>query len=80
MSGAKLCLPWGDDDEIELRLPPGWRPREVLVPHRPERVPELADELSRALRQPIGLPPLHEFARRGQTACVVVDDRTRPTR
>ena len=74
-----IRLPWGNDDEIGLALPRGWKLREVLVPNHLEALPVLADELERALRQPIGLPPLSTFARRGPTACVVVDDRTRPT-
>jgi len=79
MTGRKLRLPWGHDDEIELNLPPGWRLRETLIPNRPERLPELREEIERALANPIGQPRLSEFARRGPTACVVVDDRTRPT-
>jgi len=79
MTDRKLRLPWGHDDEVELKLPPGWRLRQTLVPNRPERVPELNEEIERALANPIGLPRLSEFARRGPTACVVVDDRTRLT-
>lgn len=76
---ATLHLPWGHHDEVELALPPGWKLRETLTPNRPTTMPDLREEIERALAHPIGAPRLSEFARRGKTACVVIDDRTRPT-
>ncbi len=74
-----LSLPWGKDGAISFSLPEGWKLREVLQPGGPSEIPDIEDELDRAMKNPIGSPRLHEFARRGKTACVLIDDRTRPT-
>lgn len=75
----KITAPWGPRESVSLDLPKGWRLREILEPQAPASVPLLAEELDRAMRAPIGLPALHEFARGKKSAAVVVDDRTRPT-
>jgi len=75
----RVRFPWGRDQTRELILPAGRRVTAVLEPRQPTQVPDLAAELDRALANPVGLPPLHRFARPGQRACVVIDDRTRPT-
>lgn len=79
MCAESIHLPWGPNQSIGLDLPGGWSVRAVLEPDRPTSLPDFDRELDRAMKNPIGSPPLHEFARRGKTACVVVDDRTRPT-
>jgi nickel-dependent lactate racemase len=48
----------------------------------PVYIPGLADEraaLERALRQPLGTPPLAELVRPGDTVAIVFSDLTRPT-
>ncbi len=77
--GEKVRLPWGKDDSLVFSFPEGWKLRAVLQPESPSKLPKLDDEVDRAMKNPIGSPPLHEFARRGRTACVLIDDRTRPT-
>ena len=72
-------IPWGGTETRRLALPEGWNVVSRLVPRSPASVPALEGEIERALRDPIGLPALAEFAREKGPACVVVDDRTRPT-
>jgi len=74
-----VTLPWGKTDTLSIQLPAEWTVKAELKPRHPERKPSLDEALGRALAQPIGLPRLSEFARRGKSAAVVVDDRTRPT-
>ncbi len=78
-SGPQLSFPWGAGATLDFTLPEGWELKAVLKPNHPAALPELGAELGRALKNPIGSEPLSRFARRGKTACVVIDDRTRPT-
>lgn len=74
----KIRLPWGDT-EIELTLPPEWR---VIAEGRPKTIPacySIDDEISRALSNPTGAPPLSQRDLRGRKVVLVVDDLTRPT-
>jgi len=75
----EISLPWGEGEAIRLPIPDGWKIKAVLKPNHPAQLPDFRSELDRALKNPIGMPPLNEFARRGRSACVLVDDRTRPT-
>lgn len=75
----ELRLPWGKDETIKFPLPDGWNLKAVLEPDRPAQLPEFDKELDRAMVNPIGSTRLGEFARRGKSACVIIDDRTRPT-
>ena len=51
---------------------------EVITLKPAPTLAEPEDEARRALRQPIGTPPLRDLARGKKTACVVVSDITRP--
>jgi len=76
----ELTLPWGKERTISFTLPEGWNVKAILKPHHPaEFSADLAAELDRAMRSPTGSAPLSQFARRGKTAGIVIDDRTRPT-
>jgi nickel-dependent lactate racemase len=75
----RISLPWGKTDTIEFQVPQGWNIKDILQPQSPPEIPEMQAELDKAMNNPVGLPRLKEFARRGKTACVVIDDRTRPT-
>jgi len=78
--GERVQLPWGDDETVTLTLPDGWNIKETLAPSRPRTIEDLDAELDRVMKSPTGLSPLGRFAKeRGQTVCIVVDDRTRPT-
>ena len=76
---SHLIFPWGRDGTVEFDLPQGWTLKALLEPSQPQNLPALDQEIDRAMKNPIGSPPLHEFAKQTKTACVVVDDRTRPT-
>lgn len=76
---SQLKFPWGADATLEFSLPEGWDLKAVLKPNHPAELPELDQELDRALKNPLGCETLSRFARRGSTACIVIDDRTRPT-
>jgi nickel-dependent lactate racemase len=67
---------WADDVDLELPFPPGWSVTECPPADAADIGPE---GIAAAFAQPIGSPPLHELARGGRTACVVIDDLTRPT-
>ena len=63
-------------------LPTGLCREQVLFDLQPGDVPPVADvdeEIRRALRQPVGSPPLRELARRGQRVVIMGDDATRLT-
>ena len=76
---ATITVPWGKHENLSIELPASWMVKAELKPRRPEERPTLAEALDRALAKPIGSPRLSEFAKRGKSAAVVVDDRTRPT-
>jgi lactate racemase len=61
---------------IEFSMPPGMQAAIASS----KAMPPLADvpgAIKEALARPVGSPPLHELARRGQRACVVFTDVTR---
>ena len=67
---------WHGDTDVELAVPDAWSV-DVLPP---ADAPELREEeLLRALREPVGGPPMEEAARGKGTALIVVDDLGRPT-
>jgi nickel-dependent lactate racemase len=67
---------WADDVDLELPFPPGWAVTECP----PADAPDIGSSgIAAAFEQPIGSPPLRELARGARTACVVIDDLTRPT-
>jgi len=67
---------WAGDTDLSLPFPPGWAVTECP--------PDDADDIGAAgiadaFAHPIGTPTLSELAVGKQTACVVIDDLTRPT-
>ena len=71
---------WGSfygDRDLELTFPAGWDVR-VHAPAGGDD--EIGDGgVAAAFDAPIGAPPIRELARGRRSACIVVDDLTRPT-
>lgn len=51
----------------------------LVEPHETQPAPDLATELRRALREPIGLAPFSAMIRGGERLLILVDDLTRET-
>jgi nickel-dependent lactate racemase len=67
---------WYGKEEFRFPLPAGWK----LVDARMRGAPALTDsEIRERVGQPIGSPSLRELARGRRSACIAVDDLTRPT-
>ena len=67
---------WYGERPLHLALPPEWE----VEQHWPATTAPLSDEqIGAALADPIGRPPLREFARGARRPVVIVDDLTRPT-
>src|SRR5579862_4251401 len=67
---------WAEDTDLSLEFPPGWAVTECPPADAPDIGPVgIAD----AFVHPIGSAPLRDLARGKRTACVVIDDLTRPT-
>jgi len=66
---------WHGDTQAQLDFPSGWR---VSVAPMADAPAANGDVVLRALRNPIGAPPLTELAQGKQTAVIVVEDITRP--
>jgi nickel-dependent lactate racemase len=62
-----------------MTLPEEWRLLGILSPRGPPPVPDVAEEVRRALAEPIGMKPLAELARNASRIALVVDDASRPT-
>lgn len=75
----EIVLPWGGEGNISFKLPQKWNLRAVLEPAHPPVISDVVAETEKVLNNPIGMPPLKEFARGKKKACVLIDDRTRPT-
>jgi nickel-dependent lactate racemase len=63
-------------EQLPLVIPEGISV-EIVCPPVVRAVSDAADEIARALDEPIGAPRLEEIARRGKTAAVMVCDNTR---
>jgi nickel-dependent lactate racemase len=83
---VRLHIPYGDG-ELPFDLPdgaavrviaPGCDPSEEAPPPREPSGADEQAEIRRALREPIGAPPLSELATRASSAVIVVSDVTRP--
>lgn len=51
----------------------------IAEPAEVAPVADVAAEVQRALREPLGTPPLREMVRPGQKVLILIDDNTRPT-
>ncbi len=50
----------------------------VLLPKEPETLPNAHEEVMRALKNPIGSPPLRKIVNKGDTIAIITSDVTRP--
>lgn len=75
----EVVLPWGRESSISFKLPQKWNLKAVLEPTHPPVISDVVTETEKVLNNPIGMPPLKEFARNKKKACILIDDRTRPT-
>jgi nickel-dependent lactate racemase len=70
----RVALPYGEA-AIEATVPDS---ATVLAPRVTTPLPDVDAAVRAAIARPIASPPLARIARRGQRACVVVSDVTRP--
>lgn len=70
-----IRLPYGKTT-LEFTLHPGMR-GDVAVSRPANPVADVTAAIQEALARPVGSPPLREFARPGQRACIVFTDITR---
>lgn len=67
---------WYDDRDLPLDFPETW----TVESCPPNDGPDVGEAgLDRAFEAPIGTPRLRELARGRRTACIVIDDLSRPT-
>lgn len=71
-------LLWYGNERRQIDFPDGWAVEE-LAPPGFKKPPLDEDGIARAIREPIGCPPLSELAERASEVCIVFDDITRPT-
>ncbi|MCF8033037.1 MAG: lactate racemase domain-containing protein [Desulfarculaceae bacterium] len=78
----RLSLPrrlWYGNDTLEIDLPDEWQVQ--VCPMQGAGRPALSqEEIDTALASPVGSPPLAELAQGKQSAVIIFDDMTRPTR
>jgi lactate racemase len=68
---------WAGDEDLTLAFPEPWH----VSACPPADAPDIGDEgVAAAFASPIGTPRLRDLARGRRTACIVIDDLTRPTR
>jgi nickel-dependent lactate racemase len=67
---------WAGDTDLALPFPAGWSVTECPPADAPDIGPA---GIAAAFAAPIGSPRLRDMARGKATACVVIDDLTRPT-
>ena len=80
MSGISVDLPWGAwyrDESHRLQLPGHWSV-DVLAPSGGSAC--TPQQIKAAIADPIDSPPLAELAAGKTSACIVIDDLSRPTR
>jgi lactate racemase len=70
---------WYDNSSSTIELPDTWDVR-VLNMRGRGRPPLPSEGIERAVKHPIGSPPLAELARGKTSAVIIFDDITRPTR
>ncbi len=75
----KVKIPWGqwyEQSERTLVFPDKWDIRYQAMPERPELTLE---EIMIKMDEPIGTEPLEVLAREKKSACIIIDDISRPT-
>ena len=68
-------VPYGKSS-VKFDLPPTMQGT-VVMPHSAEPLKDAQDAIKKALEAPLGTPPLHQLASRGQRVCLVFTDITR---
>ncbi|MBN2238281.1 MAG: DUF2088 domain-containing protein [Dehalococcoidales bacterium] len=79
MSSVKLPeYSWFDPREVEYPLPDGWQVTVYNMAgyNKPELKPE---DIKKAVKSPIGMPPLREYAKGKKEVAILFDDLTRST-
>jgi len=77
-ASAVASLPWGawhGDARLDLDFPRGWEVEIAPSPSAPALDPQA---VIRAIRSPVGSPPLSELAAGKASAAIAVDDLSRP--
>lgn len=75
----QVRVPWGkwyEESYRELEFPDGWN---VSCQQMTEHRALSAEEICEKLEDPIGTEPLHKLAQGKKSACIIVDDISRPT-
>lgn len=70
---------WYENDELTIDLPDDWDV-EICPMLGADKTPLNPEQLQDAIRSPLGSPPLSELAAGKQSAVIIFDDMTRPTR
>src|SRR6516165_7575626 len=67
---------WAADEDLALAFPDGWS----ITMCPPADAPDIgADGVAAAFAAPVGTPRVRDLARGRRSACIVIDDLTRPT-
>ncbi len=72
-------LAWHDTSELALTLPDGW-PVEICNMAGYDRPALTPDDIRAAIAAPMGMAPLHQYARGKKEVVIIFDDMTRVTR
>ncbi len=71
--------PWYGDESISLEFPESWEVRVFRM--NGDNCPKIVkDDIIRALRNPVKSKPLNELAKGKESAVIIFDDLTRPTK
>ena len=74
MQYSRVTLPVGEGS-VTLNVP---NLMPIVAPNHIDGVKDVRAEISRAISEPIGSIPLHEITKGKKSACIVVNDITRP--
>ncbi|MHA1604297.1 MAG: lactate racemase domain-containing protein [Candidatus Freyarchaeota archaeon] len=72
-------MPWYGDTTLKLELPDDWDVK-VCGMAGEEKTPISSEQVTSAIRNPIGTKPLNKLAEGKEDAVIVFDDMTRPTK
>jgi len=76
---ATYRLFYKEDETVEFELPEGWELLNYVNPEPTEITRSIDEMVADALREPVGIPPLEESLKPGNTVAIAIDDWTRPT-
>ncbi|MCZ7582774.1 MAG: nickel-dependent lactate racemase [Deltaproteobacteria bacterium] len=75
----EIRVPFGKAGDLSFTLPANWTLDKICDPKEVAPCEDVAAEARRAVREPVGAPPLAECVTGAKKICVVVDDVSRPT-